>query len=351
MRTTKRLAMSVIAALLLAAGSAMAAVPSEFYTNMLRRGVTDYNAGRFEAAASELRIAAFGLLDAIDQYQTAQIYSALASEKLTQEGEARRAAERVVAAEGVQARYASLSIPSDIRAAFETLAARLLTASQAAKLPRAPASSAAVQPDVSATPTPVKTPPKTQTPKVETPKAETPKPAPQKTEPPKAQPAPKKVEQRSIPAEQIVVDPPKAKTTTTTTTTVPPVPPPPPAAKTVDVQARFATAEAALLRNDLASARTALREVADVPSLDRAALFRLAEGAYRARDFNTALRAFRRIGTFHPGEEPYHYYFAVALYETGAYGEAKREINAALPFIEVTPDVARYQEKIDRALN
>jgi len=50
------------------------------------------------------------------------------------------------------------------------------------------------------------------------------------------------------------------------------------------------------------------------------------------------------------GEEPYRYYLAVACYETGQYGAAKRELASVLPFIEVTPDVALYQSRIAAAI-
>jgi hypothetical protein len=40
----------------------------------------------------------------------------------------------------------------------------------------------------------------------------------------------------------------------------------------------------------------------------------------------------------------------VALYETGQYGTAKRELAAGLSFIEIGPDVARYRAKIEGAL-
>jgi tetratricopeptide (TPR) repeat protein len=80
-------------------------------------------------------------------------------------------------------------------------------------------------------------------------------------------------------------------------------------------------------------------------------LIRAAEGLYRARDFDGALTAFSKVGALRRGEEPYHYYLAVALYETGQYARAKAEMDAAAPFIEITPDVARYRSKIESAIN
>src|SRR5204862_71324 len=64
----------------------------------------------------------------------------------------------------------------------------------------------------------------------------------------------------------------------------------------------------------------------------------------------TQRRAFERAAGFRKGEEPYHSYLAVSLYETGRYNAAKRELAAALPYIEVTPDIARYRIKIEGAI-
>jgi hypothetical protein len=71
---------------------------------------------------------------------------------------------------------------------------------------------------------------------------------------------------------------------------------------------------------------------------------------YRVRDFAGAASAFKRAGTPGRGEERYHYYYAVALYETARYSDAKRELNAALPFVTLTADVARYRVKIEGAI-
>jgi len=77
----------------------------------------------------------------------------------------------------------------------------------------------------------------------------------------------------------------------------------------------------------------------------------IAEGLTRARDFGGAVKAFTRVGVFRSGEEPYRYYYAIALYETGNYRAAKRELAAALDFIELTPDVQRYRARIESAAN
>jgi tetratricopeptide (TPR) repeat protein len=113
---------------------------------------------------------------------------------------------------------------------------------------------------------------------------------------------------------------------------------------------RFTAAERALTANNLAEARRIYSELLAVQGLDRDSYIRVAEGFYRARDFARALAAFERAGGLRGGEEPYRYYIAVALYETGQYERAKRELASALPYIEITPDVARYRTKIQSAV-
>ena len=101
----------------------------------------------------------------------------------------------------------------------------------------------------------------------------------------------------------------------------------------------------------LPEARKIYRGLLDAPGITRESLIRIAEGLYRSRDFEGTLMAFSKIGALHRGEEHLHYYMAVAYYETRRYKEAKQSLSAALPFIELTPDVAQYREKIDAALN
>jgi Tfp pilus assembly protein PilF len=314
-------------ALLLVASDSFAATASEFYHGLLRRGVSDFNAGRYDAAERELRIAVFGLVDAVDQYQTAQVYLALTSERLGHTEEARRAVDRVQAAQLVGAKYPSLPLPPEVRTAFDTLVQRQTpTASAPLK------SAAPNQPNSSATP-----------PRVVKPATQPSKPQPQVTMPkPQASavtpdPAPKRptVIEREVPFEAPAVPAPP-----------PIVVPPAPAPVRQPAQRRdLATGERALMNDDLVAARAIYRENLDGTS-DHATLMQIAEGLYRARDFAGALAAFQRAGELRPGEEPFRYYRAVAQYETGNYARARTELEAALPHIEITPDVARYRAKI-----
>ena len=112
---------------------------------------------------------------------------------------------------------------------------------------------------------------------------------------------------------------------------------------------RLANAEQALNSSRLTESRAIYRDLLERGALSRRLLLRVAEGLYRSRDFEPALEAFERLGDLGQGEEPYRYYIAVALYETGRYARAKEVLRSALPFIEITPDVARYQAKIEGA--
>lgn len=384
-------AVALFILLLTAAGTGLAATASEFYLSLLRRGIGNYDAGRFEAAARELDLAAFGLIESVDHFETAKVYAALANDKLGRAAQARTAAQRVLAAERVQRRFAQISLPAEVRSSFIALAKKLLTAPEAAAFtsnapvppPRVttpPATSSTrppatttpprttttnpqpqpqieqpqpqVQPPATTTtpvvPTPQKTepaPPKVEPPKVEPPKPEPPK--PQVVEPPKV------VEQKTVPfppepapQQQPKVEPPKVEPPKPQTSQAPPTSRPAP----TDLASRLAAAERHLAANNLLDARVVYRELIET-NLDRANLLAVAEGSYRARDFATTVRALDRVGTLNKGEEPYRYYLAVALYETGQYRRAKRELAAALPFIEINESVARYRAKIEGAID
>jgi hypothetical protein len=339
------------------------AAPNDFYTALLQRGISHVAAGNYEAGTKELRTAAFGLVDDLPLFETAQVYLTIAGQKLNHEADARHAAQRVLAAERIEQHYGTLSLPADVRANFEHIAAQILTSDQIAVLHARP-----VAPITPHLPAPITPPPvapivvQQPAPGVAKPVAPIvvpPTPQPQTGKPIISHPAPSLPIELPPAAPREQVDPPTRPTGPRVT--APPkqapivIPPPAPVPVPVVMNAdelsrRLDAADSALGRNDLAAARTIYREAVDVPGLDHATAMRIGEGAYRARDFGTSIRAFERAGGFRRGEEPYHYYMAVALYESGRYNAAKRELAAALPYIEVTPDVARYRSKINGAV-
>jgi tetratricopeptide (TPR) repeat protein len=83
-------------------------------------------------------------------------------------------------------------------------------------------------------------------------------------------------------------------------------------------------------------------------NVSRQTIAAAARGLYRLGAFADAVEAFRNLGTFNRGEEDLRYYNAVSLFETGHYDDAKKELACALPYIEVTSDVARYRDKIQK---
>jgi tetratricopeptide (TPR) repeat protein len=404
---------ALVAVLTGTAGVAWAATPSEFYLGLLHRGTAAYDAGHYVDAQKQLSIAAFGLVEAVEHYQLAQVYLTLAHNKLSDLDRAREAAHRVVLAERVERKYAGLTLPAEVRTAFEATANKLLSSSESGMLLRgapmtpppatqrtaAPAAqNPSTPPRRAAATVPPQTKPQTsqasasQAPAQPRNTLPEPKPTtPENTPPQTVTPAPQPEKPRTttLPSQTTSAQPAKpqptkpAQTTTmqTATTQRPtssapatkpggtetdgrggpaepprpavaaPAPAPAPRALTAnEVVTRLAAAERSLNAGNLNEARRAYRELLGASGLDHETLIRVAEGLYRARDFSAALSAFNRAGTLRRGEEPYRFYIAVALYETGDFARAKKELAAALPYIEITPDVARYKTKIEGSM-
>jgi len=271
----------------------LAATGDDFYDSAFRRGVAAFEAGTYDVALGRMHIAAFGYVEELPRYEMAQAYIAVAAQRLNRTDEAKSALQRIVSAERIERHFASLQISPALRVAIAEAAKALLTPSQAALLTMPQA-----EPQIAA-----------------------PTPAP----PPKAE--------MTIVPDPIVVTP---------------APQPQPAR---DPAAILADADRALHAGDLAQARAGYASILALPEPPHATLLKAGEGLCRARDFLGAVRAFERAGAFAKGEEPYRYYYAVALYESGRHRDAKRELAAALPFIEVTPEVQRYRAKIEHSLD
>jgi hypothetical protein len=115
-----------------------AAIPvfaQSFYEARFQSGVTDFNRGAFARAVDELRVAAFGRVDDIPGYETAEIYLALANDKLDRVEDARLATMKVVQAEQINPAYNKLPLPADVRTNFERLLPALLTREQLVNVP------------------------------------------------------------------------------------------------------------------------------------------------------------------------------------------------------------------------
>ncbi|HEY6138914.1 MAG TPA: hypothetical protein VI670_14230, partial [Thermoanaerobaculia bacterium] len=107
----------------------------DFYADHLRRGMTNYERGNYAQAASDLRIAAFGLIETPPEYERALIYATLANWKLQRTDEARQLAEKIATAERIAPSYAKLQIAPEVRAAIEAALPKLLRADQLARVP------------------------------------------------------------------------------------------------------------------------------------------------------------------------------------------------------------------------
>lgn len=106
-----------------------------FYEARFLSGVTDFNRGAYARALDELRVAAFGRVDDVARYEIAEIYIAMANQKLDRVDDSRLAALKVVQAEQISPVYSNLDIASNIRASFETLLPSLLSKEQLSHVP------------------------------------------------------------------------------------------------------------------------------------------------------------------------------------------------------------------------
>ena len=346
--------------------------------------MTQYAAGDFAAASRALRLAAFGFVDSVEQFETAHIYSAIAASKIGQTDDARRSLERLLAAERVTRTYPRLALPAQVRAEFEVIARTTLAANEYAFLtsnapapPRAGpqvnvrSTSSATPPAPAPGPAVVQRPPTVAPqPLAAAPRAVTPAPQPvhsipPQVAPPQVTPPPVTMPPAGSNGETAAtpvtgkrrtdeVAPTPSPTPAPSIPAATPAPTPHSAPPRSDPPPRpsgsLADAERAITAGDLAAARAIYSSRLETPQLPHGDLLKIGEGLYRSRDFRGAVRAFVRAGTLTKGEEPYRYYLAVSLYESGQYAAAKRELAAALPFVERTPDVERYRVKIEGAI-
>src|SRR5205085_8489321 len=110
----------------------------EFYDGVYRRGVAAFDAGDYATALGKLRIAAFGFVEDLPRFETAQAYIAASARRLKADDDARTALSRIVAAEKAGGRFAALQLPAAVRADVGDAAKDLLPAAQLAMLVPAP---------------------------------------------------------------------------------------------------------------------------------------------------------------------------------------------------------------------
>ncbi|HEY7213186.1 MAG TPA: hypothetical protein VIC28_01085 [Thermoanaerobaculia bacterium] len=334
--------------LLLAAWPARAAV-DPFYQTLLREGEHAYDRKDYQAAAHDLRLACFGMLDEPRQLADCLARLALAQDRLNDVEAFRDTFQRLVEIEERFKAYSQAELTPELRAGLEQrLAARL----PAATLAGAPA----FRSTIPAKPGPAAIA-----------KAEPPKKEPAKRESVKKEPAGKEAEkpapsraagQPVAPANGSAAAPGPATPATAAPTppatnsasASPPAEPPAPkpltdAERGKLEQARRILAEQRSTR-ELRQAYQLAREVADVHPEAKEAQHLAAEGAYRISRWSDAATYFRRGGDPGEGEPERLFYMAVALYESGDRTGAAAALKRSLANLQRTPYVDAYAKKI-----
>ena len=120
--------------LLLAPGAAFAGFGDEFYEGLYARGMAHFHASEYQAAFNDLHLAAFGLVDQLDRFETAEAYAAIAANRLGNEALTRDALVRIAKADGIQPHFRSIAIYDALRAELERASALLLTNEERAVL-------------------------------------------------------------------------------------------------------------------------------------------------------------------------------------------------------------------------
>ena len=342
----------------------MSALPAD--TNLsadqlLQRGVECYRAAKYGDAVTDLSAAAqaflapekmqayvsSGKFENLGPLETALVYLALAQSRQGRDDDARAAIQRIATAERIAPAYAGLQLGPD-KSEFETLSARLMSKTQIATSSGTPA----LPPAVSA-PLPVPSPVPAQPSLPQQALGERERVINEMIVQERARiereaeeriaAIQRDADQRVAAALHAADERIAAIRLEVEQQRMPVMPPMTPRqylgllrdATTLAAQGH--AGEANLMFNRLATSDAPREVVAEA-----------AVGLYRTGAHRDAVDAFRRMGLFGRGEEDLRYYFAVALYETGTYAEARRELACALPYIEATDDVARYRVRIEQ---
>jgi tetratricopeptide (TPR) repeat protein len=347
-----------IAVLLVVAGlclNAEAATPE----SSLDLGLRAFRAGDYASARLDLDVAAAvsqeelqtyvaaGQLDGLQAFETALVYLALAQFRLGGEDESRQTILRLLEAEHLAPVYVHLPLGPEA-AEFETLAAALVPEDP---LPR---NGQAILAD-STLPLPAVrpvTPPVERAQPVEAPAP----PVEVVVQPETAPEAPAAVDSEVVVQERTPERlTPGAPSPAPAPERMfePPLPSRPAAVAGGSIQVRQALNS--LRQAEALADQGQLREADEIymrlaASEPREIVAAASVGLYRTGAYREAVQAFRRLGTLGRGEEDLHYYYAVSSYESGDYETARHELMCALPYIELTDEVARYRIKIEQSL-
>jgi len=364
----------VVATLMLAAAGARA---DDFYAARMQRGITNYQRGNYAQAASDFRIAAFGLLDSPADYETALIYGALANWKLDRKGEATQAAEKIVTVERVAPVYAKLSLPAGLREELESVLPKVLRPEQ---LRRAPSLAPLASRSTAAPPPPAPQPPATT-----------------RSSPMSLLQSGDEAGARAL-AEQIIADDyanavaqtvlgilagrrgdwagvvehysvvrTRRRLTGDENNTfymglirtgrtadaaglekISGLQPFVAKATSPTPAALLAEAERTLREGRIVPARDAYRRLAATPNLPREAALAIARGLFQTAAYRESSAQYQKLYPLHSGEEVDMFYEAVNRYELGDYAIARKLLARALPALPRTRDVELYRGRIER---
>jgi hypothetical protein len=144
-----------------------------------------------------------------------------------------------------------------------------------------------------------------------------------------------------MPAPSAAALPAPAETVAPPVLVVGPPPPPSPASSAILVESKNLVSQGRYVEN----LRKLVAAVAADPR-DRDLRKALLEGAALTKDWGTAVAQLEPLRPFRDGEEPWMFYAAVALQETGASSEARDLAEKALPRLNRSPFVDFYARKI-----
>ncbi|HYG62718.1 MAG TPA: hypothetical protein VEL74_09060 [Thermoanaerobaculia bacterium] len=311
----RRTRIFLAAALLLAPGAARAADP--FYTGMLRDGMIAYDRKDYAAAARDLRVACFGMLDEPKPLADCLVRLALAQDRA---GNATGFGDTFRLLLDVEERFGAYSqaeLPADLKAAFEQ---RLV-----ATMPAAVLESVAAFRGLAARQKPEAQGAKT-TPAGRNERGRRDSPPGQPAQAAKPEPvvqAPAAIAQAAPPAPRPVSE---------------------------EERQKMASAREILegdgKTRDLKRAFQLAREVADAHAGSTEAQHLAAEAAYRLSRWQEAAAYFRRGGEPAADQPELLFYMAVALYESGDKAAAAGALQRSLPNLQKTPYVESYAKKI-----
>lgn len=317
----------------------------EFYAAQLRLGYDAMAAGNPMRAAEQCRIAAFGLLDQPAQLSSSLVCLALASSAADRPAELGATLGRFLEIESRFASYADAPVADAFRRAFDALLVasvdreRLASIASLANLGADRRAPVVVAPAETVTERPSETTPEPTTPETTTP-VEPVVQQPPETVAPEPETVVERVEVEEVAApepEQPVAEPPA------------PAVEPGRAEPILESEAdRVLVAARRLIVCERPgdAAKIVYRQLAKTPAR-RDLRLTLLEAATLNRDWRTAAAQTDLLQPFAAGEEVSMFYAAIALFESGRKGDARRLAERARDFVPKTEYVLYYMRRIE----